>query len=140
MRLGTTATPYARPNRRLQLSIFAGGVAGALARAGLVQWFPNDGRSWPWATFGVNVVGTALLGFLATWLQGRPRSPHLPMLLGAGFCATFTTFSTFQLEVIKLVRHGHAALAIGYVVASVAIGLTVVYLATALARRRSRPA
>jgi fluoride exporter len=84
----------------------------------------------------VNVVGTALLGFVITRLQGRrPQSIYLPSLLGTGFCGAFTTFSTFQIEVIKLVRHGHAALAIGYLTASLGAGLVVVYLGTALARR-----
>jgi CrcB protein len=120
----------------LQLSIFVGGVAGALARAGLVQLFPFDGRSWPWATFIANVVGTALLGFLTTRLQERlPPSTFRRPLLGTGFCGALTTFSTFQLELVRLVRDGHAPLAGGYLVAGVATGLAGAYLATALTRR-----
>lgn len=121
---------------RLEVAIFAGGVVGALARAGLVEVFPTDGRSWPWATFIANVAGTMLLGFLTTRLQERlPPSTFRRPLVGTGFCGALTTFSTFQLELVKLVRHGHAPLGAGYLAASVATGLVGVYLATALTRR-----
>jgi fluoride exporter len=125
-----------RAQGRLQSAIFAGGVAGALARAGLAKALPWDGRSWPWATFVVNVVGTLLLGYFATRLQERlaPSTYRRP-LLGTGFCGALTTFSTFQVELIRLTRNGATATAAGYALASLAVGLSGVYLATALTRR-----
>lgn len=121
---------------QLELAIFVGGVLGALARAGLSDVLPSDGRSWPWATFVANVIGTVLLGFFATRLQERlPPSTFRRPLLGTGFCGALTTFSTFQIELVVLVRHGHALLAGGYLVGSVAAGLASVYFATALTRR-----
>jgi Integral membrane protein possibly involved in chromosome condensation len=120
----------------LHLAIFAGGVAGALARAGLAQVFPWDGRGWPWVTFVINVAGTVLLGYFVTRLQERlPPSTYRRPLLGTGFCGALTTFSTFQIELIKLARHSQVGLAFAYLGASVAAGLFGVYLATALTRR-----
>jgi fluoride exporter len=125
-----------RAQRQLQLAIFAGGVAGALARAGLAKALPSSGDGWPWATFVANVVGTSLLGYFATRLQERlPPSTFPRPLLGTGFCGAFTTFSTLQIELIKLVRRDHVVLALAYLVASVGAGLLVVYIATALTRR-----
>jgi len=120
----------------LHVAIFAGGVAGALARAGLAEAFPWDGHGWPWVTFGVNVTGTLLLGYFVTRLQERlPPSTYRRPLLGTGFCGALTTFSTFQIELIKLARHGQVGIVAGYLGVSVAAGLVGMYLATALTRR-----
>jgi len=121
--------------RGLQIAIFAGGVAGALARTALVRWLPV-GSGWPWPTFIANVTGTILLGYLATRLQERlPPSTFRRPFLGTGFCGAFTTFSTLQVEVIRMSRDGHWALAASYLATSLAAGLVGVYLATALVRR-----
>ena len=124
-----------RAGRRLQAAIFAGGVAGALARAGLARLAPWNGHGWPWVTFGVNVAGTLLLGYAVTRLQERlPPSTYRRPLLATGFCGALTTFSTLQLELVELLRHGHVGIAAAYLAASLAAGLCGVYLATAVTR------
>ena len=84
-----------------------------------------------------NVAGTLLLGFFVTRLQERlPPSTFRRPLLGTGFCGALTTFSTFQLELVKLVQHGpRAARPSATSRSSLAAGLVGVYLATALTRR-----
>ena len=125
-----------RTHGRLQAAIFAGGVVGALARAGLLKALPWDGHGWPWGTFLVNITGTLLLGSFVTRLQERlPPSTYRRPLVGTGFCGALTTFSTFQVELIKLVHHGAAGTALAYAAASIGAGLVGVYLATALTRR-----
>jgi fluoride exporter len=117
-------------------AIFAGGAIGALARAGLVEAFPPAPGRWPWATFAVNVVGTALLGYFVTRLQERlPLSAYRRPLLGTGLCGALTTFSTLQLELLRMLDHGRVGLAVGYAAASIAAGLFAVFAATALTRR-----
>jgi fluoride exporter len=117
-------------------AVFAGGVLGALARAGLVRAFPHSPGDWPWVTFAVNVAGAALLGYLVTRLQERlPLSAYRRPLLGSGFCGAFTTFSTMQLELVQMLDHDRAGLAAAYAAASLAAGFAAVFLATKLTRR-----
>ena len=123
-------------DRRELAAVFAGGVAGALARAGLVEALPHARGAWPWATFVVNVVGTALLGYLVTRLQERlPLSAYRRPFLGTGACGALTTFSTMQVELLQMLDAGRAGLAAGYAAASLAAGFAAVFLATKLTRR-----
>jgi CrcB protein len=117
-------------------AIFVGGAAGALARAGLAQWQPPAPGHWPWVTFAINMVGAFLLGYFATRLQERlPQSAYKRPLLGTGFCGAFTTFSTMQVELLRMLDRGSIGLALGYAAASVVCGFAAVWLATGLVRR-----
>lgn len=117
-------------------AIFAGGFAGAIARAELVEALPAAPGSWPWATFIANVVGAFLLGYLTTRLQERlPVSAYRRPLLGTGLCGAFTTFSTMQLELLRMLEADRLGIAVAYAVASVTAGFFMVLLATNLVRR-----
>lgn len=119
----------------LTVSVFVGGCLGTVARAGLARAFP-PGHGWPWGTLTANVVGTALLAWFATRLQDRlPPSTYRRPLLGTGLCGALTTFSTFQIELIRLGRDGHEGLAAAYFVASLAAGLAAMFIVTRLVRR-----
>jgi CrcB protein len=119
------------------LSILVGGAVGALARAGVAEALPNTAGEWPWATFGVNLCGAALLAWLTTRLTEMVApTRYWRLLLGTGFCGALTTFSTFQVETIQLADHGHTALALAYVAASLAAGMALAVSATVAARRR----
>jgi fluoride exporter len=119
------------------VSILAGGAIGALARATVAEILPRGPGAWPWATFSVNLVGALLLAWLVTRLAEMVApTRYLRLLLGTGFCGALTTFSTFQVETIRLARDGHAAMAAGYGSASIAGGMAVAVAATVVARRR----
>lgn len=117
-------------------AIFAGGFAGALARWRLVVAVPPAAGHWPWATFAANVAGAFVLGWLATRLQERlPLSAYRRPLLGTGLCGAFTTFSTMQLELLRMIDAGRGGLAAGYAAASLAAGFAAVLAGTAAVRR-----
>jgi CrcB protein len=71
-------------------------------------------------TLTVNVVGSALLGVL---LGLRDVSPTVLALAGTGFCGTFTTFSTFGYDVVRLVEERAVGRAVAYLAASLFLGL-----------------
>jgi CrcB protein len=111
-------------------------VLGAVARTGLAHALPRGVRSWPWATFAVNVVGAFLLGYFVTRLQERlPISAYRRPFLGTGLCGALTTFSTVQIELYQMVQARQWGLAIGYAAATVAASFLAVAGATALVRR-----
>jgi fluoride exporter len=117
-------------------AVFVGGAIGTLARAGLATLAASEPGRWPWPTFIVNIVGAFLLGYFATRLLERlPVSSYRRPLLGTGLCGGLTTFSTMQVETVKMLERHHYGLAIGYTVASIAAGLLAVYVATAMVRR-----
>jgi CrcB protein len=125
-----------RADGRTIAAIFIGGALGTLARAALAQAFPHAATAWPWPTFGVNIVAAFLLGYFVTRLQERlPLSSYRRPLLGTGICGGLSTFSTMQVEILKMISAGAWGLAAGYAVASIVAGYGALHLATALVRR-----
>ncbi len=101
-----------RLDRRELAAIFTGGAIGALARAGLATTGAGTPPGFPWLTLAVNVLGAFLLGYFATRLQERlPLSTYRRPLVGIGFCGAFTTFSTVQVELLKILDAHRYALA-----------------------------
>ena len=102
------------------LYVALGGAFGSAGRYLIDKAYGH--RSYPFATLTVNLVGSLLLGFLVGWLGDRV-APGLRLALFTGLLGGFTTFSTFSLESAILVRSGHTASGLGYIVLSVAAGV-----------------
>jgi CrcB protein len=128
-----------RVDRQEIAAIVAGGAAGALLRVALSRSYVSGHADWPWVTFGVNLVGAFLLGYFATRLQERlPLSAYRRPLLGTGFCGALTTFSTMQLELLRMFDAHRYGLAAGYAAATIALGYACVHVVSALVRRVRR--
>jgi CrcB protein len=124
-----------RIDRRELAAIFAGGSIGAIARALLADALSHGDGQWPWSTFLVNVVGAFLLGYFATRLQERlPLSSYRRPLLGTGFCGGLTTFSTMQVELLRMLDAGDYALALAYALVSILTGYLAIASATYIVR------
>ena len=131
---GRLAPP--RADWRTIAAIFAGGALGTLARAALAEAFPHAATAWPWPTFAVNIVAAFLLGYFVTRLQERlPLSSYRRPLLGTGICGGLSTFSTMEVEILKMLSAHAYGLAAGYAAASIAAGYAALHLATAMVRR-----
>ncbi|MEV4127387.1 fluoride efflux transporter CrcB [Nocardia sp. NPDC049707] len=143
-RMGQRAhIPAVEPSVLAVISL--GGGLGALARYGIGVWWPAQPHQVPWATFTINVVGCFAIGILMVlitevWVAHRLLRPFL----GIGVLGGFTTFSTYSLEVRRLLESGAAVEALGYLGGTVVAGLGAVVLgmisarwATGTARRTS---
>jgi fluoride exporter len=117
--------------------VMVGGSVGSALRyliaVGAEKALP---QSFPWGTFAVNVLGSTLLGaLLATAVPDPPRlSAELRLLLGTGAMGGFTTYSTFNAEVLKALHEGAPAKAAVYVVATVTVCLAGAFAGWALVR------
>ncbi len=118
------------------LLVLLGGGVGAVLRHLVAQRLGRAGDGWrafPWATFAVNMAGALLLGIVAGAAAAN-RVPHSVLVLtGTGFCGALTTFSTFSHESVRLAEGRRAAMAVAYVVVSVAVGLALCALGWRLA-------
>lgn len=115
------ARPGAAPGVVLEVAV--GGAIGTAARYALGRLVPVAPRTFPTTTFTINVVGAFVLGALVGYLaRHRPDDVRLRSLIGVGMLGGFTTFSTFAVETVQLVRAHCAGLAIAYVIASVLVG------------------
>jgi CrcB protein len=123
-------------DRRALGAIFAGGMLGAAIRTGLVELAPTTPGRFPWTTFAVNVAGCLMLGYFVTRLQERlPVTAYRRPFLGTGLCGALTTFSTMQVELLRMLDRGDLLLAMAYAAGSVAGGFAGVMLGTAVVRR-----
>ena len=71
-------------------------------------------------TLTVNVAGSALLGLL---LGAGDVPAEAVALVGTGFCGTLTTFSTFGVDVVRLVEERAVGRAAAYLAATLVLGL-----------------
>ncbi len=93
------------------------------------------GETFPWGTLFVNVLGSFLIGLVATLSEPDGRllmSATMRQFFMFGVFGGFTTFSSFSLQVLNLVRDGQWVPASLYVLASVAFCLLGVWLGHAL--------
>ncbi|MET8878451.1 fluoride efflux transporter CrcB [Nocardia sp. NPDC004604] len=125
--------------------ISLGGGLGALLRYAIGVWWPGQPHQVPWSTFTINVVGCFAIGILmvlitGVWVAHRLLRPFL----GIGFLGGFTTFSTYSVEVRRLLQSGATVEALGYLggtmvaaLGAVVLGMTVARWAAGTARRTS---
>lgn len=121
-------------NRQRVIAVLLGGVAGAGLRWGVLTTV-QPGR-FPWPVLAINNAGSVLLGAL---LAQEPTHPARRTVLhdasGIGFCGGLTTFSTFALEVVNLIRADDTAIAATYAITSVVGAIAGVMLGAAAFRQ-----
>jgi CrcB protein len=109
-----------------------GGALGSASRywlSGVVA--ERHGESFPWGTLVVNASGSLAIGFLAALSASEGRllpSPAFRQFFMAGVCGGYTTFSSFSLQTLNLLRDREWLYAGGNVLLSVALCLIAVWL------------
>jgi len=118
------------------IAIAAGGAIGAVMRfwvSGAVHQLA--GRSFPYGTLTVNVLGSLLIGLLYVMFHERMDvSPYWRALLMIGVLGAFTTFSTFSLETLELLEKGSLLKAGLNMVLNVSLCVTAAWIGVLIAR------
>ncbi|MGP4006125.1 fluoride efflux transporter CrcB [Streptomyces sp. 4N124] len=113
-----------------------GGGIGAVARYAALLWWPAQPGGFPWATFWTNVIGCAVIGVFMVvitdvWAAHRLVRPFF----GTGVLGGFTTFSTYAVDIQKLVDAGRPGTGLAYLAATLLAALAAVWLAARATRR-----
>jgi CrcB protein len=118
------------------LAISIGAILGANARYFLGRFVAERmGVAFPYGTLIINVSGSFLIGLLLAIVTERVVGPAwIRPALAIGFLGSYTTFSTFSYETLRLVENGSMMAAGVNVAVSVAASLIAVYLGTLLGR------
>lgn len=125
------------------LTVFVGGAVGTAARAGIGLLIPPVGRV-PVATWGINVLGAFLLGWLLAALtrtgEDRGRRRTIRLLVGTGGLGGFTTYSALTTDAAQLATSGSYGAALASAAGTVVIGAAASVAGIALGARLSRQA
>ncbi len=120
------------------LVVALGGAIGTFGRYAVALALAPISQSLPWGTVIINIVGSFVIGFFGTLTlsHGRyPVSENLRLFVLVGLCGGFTTFSSFSLQTLDLLRAGAITRACVNVGISVVLCLCAVALGHAIAAR-----
>lgn len=114
---------------RMYLLAGLGGFIGTLLRYGVQKIAVSWGSiSFPFGTFTVNLVGSLIIGIVYGLTERENLlSPESRIFIATGLCGGFTTFSSFTLDTLTLMRQGQHLYAGAYVFASLLLGIAVTY-------------
>ena len=124
------------PQTAVVAAVALGGAAGASARYGAALLWPTATGGFPWTTLVVNVVGCAVIGaFMVVisevWTAHRLVRPFF----GTGVLGGFTTFSTYAVDIERLVDGGRTRTGLVYLGLTLLAALAAVWSAVWLTRR-----
>lgn len=113
------------------------GAVGSLLRHSIGVWVHSYGfLSFPLGTLFTNLIGCFALGWFTQWMSDRGNvSPVIRVGIGTGLIGSFTTFSTFSVETVQLLRQGAWLSGAGYVLLSLWGGLLLAWLGMTAASR-----
>jgi CrcB protein len=117
------------------VAVVIGGGSGALIRwlvSGAVQ--NRSDSFFPWGTFVVNITGCFVMGCLWNLFEEIPVSPAVRLFFITGVLGGYTTFSSFGIETINLMRDNEFAHAAANILFSNALGLAAVFAGIFISR------
>jgi len=105
-----------------------GGAAGSVARYWMAVGVARiAGETFPWGTLLINIIGSFVISYFGAMTLpdgARPAGIEMRLFVMVGLCGGFTTFSSFSMQTIELLRGGEVGRAIAYIIGSVALCLT----------------
>lgn len=121
---------------RTPVGISLGAIAGALLRYYLALWFIQlFGTEFPYSTLIINVSGCFFMGFFTTLALGGLIAihPDIRLLVTTGFLGSYTTFSTYELDLARLLQERSLEIYLVYWFSSAVLALVSLILGNVLA-------
>ena len=123
---------------RYGLFVAIGAIFGALSRFYIAKLVESlFGQEWQFlGTFFVNLSGCLIIAYIFTMVKENIRiiAPELGLMIATGFCGSYTTFSTYSLEVNKFLEQGNLTFGLIYWLGSVLGGMIALKIGVILAR------
>ncbi|MDO5826245.1 MAG: CrcB family protein [Methanosphaera sp.] len=117
------------------LIVGLGGFVGSLLRYLMGFIHVNESTTFPVNTFFINMLGVLLISFISYYITNSTSAnidsstlKYMILFLKVGVCGGFTTFSTFALETGDLLKMGNVEVAFAYVLLSVVVGVSLIFL------------
>jgi CrcB protein len=108
------------------LAVFVGGGLGSMLRFALSSWLAPITGVFPWATLAANTLAAGIIAWLFS-SNVKDGNELMWQLAAIGFCGGLSTFSTFSMETVQLLRSGQTSLALMYMVVSVLLSVLLFY-------------
>ncbi|MEM1418941.1 MAG: CrcB family protein [Myxococcota bacterium] len=122
------------------LLVAAGGALGTLLRVAVAELGGRalPGSWWPLGTFAANALGSFLLALLFVVGEGRTvLGADVRLVFGTGTLGAFTTYSTYNLEALRLITDGQPGRGVLYLALTLALCLAAGFAGLALGRSLS---
>lgn len=130
------STKFRNPQTAVVAVVALGGATGASARYGAAVLWPTATGGFPWTTLVVNVVGCAVIGvFMVVISEAWPAHRLVRPFFGTGVLGGFTTFSTYAVDIERLVDGGRVRTGLAYLGLTLLAALAAVWSAVWLTRR-----
>lgn len=114
--------------------VFIGGGLGSSLRF-IISKYLNTGHLLPYGTLLVNILGSLILGIILGFaIKYNNLNSPATLLLGAGFCGGFTTFSTFSFENYSLLKSGDYLSFSIYFFGSLILGILAIFIGILISR------
>ena len=111
------------------LFVALGGAIGSSLRYLITFGLPVlNGSLLIWRTFSVNIIGSLLIGISAAFFESSIESQNLKVFLVVGILGGFTTFSSFAVENIVLIKGGDIKMAAVYMLSTNVLGVLAAFL------------
>ena len=109
------------------MAVALGGAIGSCLRYAVSLGYSGTQSMYPLHTLSVNIIGSFAIGLLYAYISSYSVPTAMKMFLFVGLLGGFTTFSSFSLETVSMLRNGYIGAAALYSLGSLILGIAAAF-------------